>query len=568
MTSTELGVTQAETNAGVAKATGVLAMGNITSRLLGMAREVVLTNLFGASRASDAFYLATLVPKTLYDLLIAGHVNSAIIPVLSEVATREGQKALWQLVSVFSSLVTVLMAALILALTAFAPQVVALVGSGRDAATLELAAYLLRLTAPALLFLGLFSVLSGALYALRSFTLPAFAGVVFNGSIAVLTLLLTPPAQVVVMIDGGMVTWTQAPPAWGIQSAALGWLVGSFVQMMLMLPGLRGARLHFTFDWRHPAVRQVMRLYAPVMFSLIIDTLVVRLFSYNLASNTGIVGTFGYITWATTLIQFPQGLVATAISIAILPTLSRQAVLISLENDAPTADAEAAPREKTGGRAFKDTLGLGLRLTTTMILPATVGLYVLATPIVALLFQHGQFTAVDTAITVTALRLYLFGLPFAAVDLLLVYAFYARQDTLTPALIGLLSLIVYMVVAIVLFPTAGLFSLMIADSIKHIVHAVVSSYLLGRRINGYGDQQFLVTLGKTALASLVMGGAALLVLPILTERFGGEMLWQEALVVGAGAGISSLVFLVMAMLLRIEELRWLLRLLNQRLRGR
>jgi putative peptidoglycan lipid II flippase len=311
-----------------------------------------------------------------------------------------------------------------------------------------------------------------------------------------------------------------------------------------------------------------MRLYAPVMFSLIIDTLVVRLFSYNLASNTGIVGTFGYITWATTLIQFPQGLVATAISIAILPTLSRQAVLITLENDAPAEDAEAAPHDVASGRAFKDTLGLGLRLTTTLIMPATVGLYVLAVPIIALLFQHGQFTAYDTSITATALRLYLIGLPFAAVDLLLVYAFYARQDTLTPALIGLLSLVIYMVVAIVLFPTAGLFSLMIADSVKHIVHALVSSYFLGRQIHGYGEQRVLLTLAKTGLAALVMGGAALLVLPVLQQRLGGDTLWQEGLVVAIGAALSGVVFLGMASLLRIEELRWLVQLLQQRLRSR
>ena len=153
------------------------------------------------------------------------------------------------------------------------------------------------------------------------------------------------------------------------------------------------------------------------MFSLLLDTLVIRSFSYNLATRSAQgEGALGYMAWATTLTQFPQGLVATAISIAILPTLSRQAALM-------TAAARAA---------FRDTLGLGLRLAITLILPATAALFVLATPVIALLFEHGAFTAADTQITATALRLYLPGLPFAALDLLLVYAFYARQDTLTP----------------------------------------------------------------------------------------------------------------------------------------
>ncbi len=191
-----LEATQEATNAGVARATGVLALGNIASRVLGMARDVALTNLFGASRATDAFIAATLVPTTLYDLLIGGHVNGAIIPVLSDVVTKDGKKALWQLVSVLISLVTVVVTLLVLLLIVFAPQVVMLVGSGYDSATQALATELLRLTAPALIFLSLFAVLSGTLYALRSFTLPALAGAVFNACIVLGTILLAPPLQV------------------------------------------------------------------------------------------------------------------------------------------------------------------------------------------------------------------------------------------------------------------------------------------------------------------------------------------------------------------------------------
>ena len=223
------------------------------------------------------------------------------------------------------------------------------------------------------------------------------------------------------------------------------------------------------------AVRQIVRLYIPVLFSLVIDTFVVRLFSYNLATNSGIAGSTGIMNWATTLIQFPQGLVATAISIAILPTLARQAI----NGQQPTTSAESEEQNSTNKQAFRDTLGLGLRLTITLILPATIGLFVLAQPIIQLLFEHGAFTMQATSLTTIALRLYLIGLPFAALDLLLVYAFYARQDTLTPALVGSISLIIYMVVAFTLWPRYGLFSLMIADSVKHIVHALVSAYLLG-----------------------------------------------------------------------------------------
>ena len=543
--------TQQETNAGVARATGVLALGNIASRVLGLAREIVITNLFGATGAAAAYRVAVVVPKALYDLLIGGHVNSAIIPVLSEVVTVQGRDALWRLVSVLMSLITCMLALLVLALVVFAPQVVHLVGGGYSEPTLQLATDLLRLTAPALIFLSLFAVFSGTLYALRMFTWPAFAGVVFNGSIVLIALTFAPAPQIQGVFTSGAgglpVEWISARPAEGIIVVALGWLGGALAQLALQLPGLRGANLRFTVNWRHPALRRIVLLYMPVMFSLIIDTLVIRLVSYNLASQTGDSG-INYMELATTLIQFPQGLIATAISIAILPTLSRQAVLVSDE----------------GRTAFRDTLGLGLRLAITMILPATIGLFVLARPIILLLFQHGAFTTADTAMTVMALRLYLFGLPFAALDLLLVYAFYARQDTLTPAVIGLVSLTLYMLVAVLLFPRFGLFSLMIADSLKHMLHALLSTFLLARRLAGFGPQRLLLTFAKAGAAAAVMGLTGWFLLPYAEQMIGTSGLIREMLLVVALGSLSIVLYLGLAVLLRIEELRWLAQLLRKR----
>src|SRR5690606_21601993 len=112
---------------------------------------------------------------------------------------------------------------------------------------------------------------------------------------------------------------------------------------------------------------------------------------------------------------------------------------------------------------FMHTLGEGIRLVCVLILPATAGLFALAGPVVALLFEHGQFTAGDTAMTAQVLRYYLFGLPFAAVDQMLVFASYARKDTLRPALVGVVSIVVYVLVAALLLEPYGLLSLMIAD---------------------------------------------------------------------------------------------------------
>jgi putative peptidoglycan lipid II flippase len=548
---------QEATNASIATATGILALGNVASRVLGLAREMVVTYLFGASRIVDAFQVATVVIRAIYDLLIGGHVNGAFIPVLTEIITVQGKAELWRVLSILMSLVMTLMTGLVLLVYLFAPQIVSATASGASPETMRIAIDLLRFTAPALLFLALFAIFSATLYALKQFTLPAFAGVVFNGSIVLVTLLLTPTFQVqVAPFEGNLnaAQWlspfTIARPENSILMVALGWLVGAVLQMAIQLVGLRGANLRFTFNWRHPALRHIAQLYAPVMLSLILDTLVARPYSYNLASQTG-EASIAYMNWATTLIQFPQGLVATAISVAILPTLAGQAAALG-------AVAE---------RAFRDTLGLGLRLTITLILPATAALMVLAIPIIQLLFQHGLFTSSDTAITANALRLYLIGLPFAAIDLLLVYAFYARKDTLTPTYIGIVSLGVYMLTANLLLPRYGLYSLMVADSVKHITHATISAYFLHKKLGGFGEQRLLQTTLKTLAAAGAMALAARLLLTPLYNIIGtGGIVREGALLLILG-GVSVTVFVFIAYLLKLEEFMWLVRLVRRRVWG-
>ena len=541
---------QERTNARLAGASGILALGNICSRVLGLVREIVLTYLFGASGAVDALQVAIIVPKAIYDLLIGGHINGAFVPVLSDVITRGGKAELWRVLSALISLVSAIVALLVLLLELFAPQIVPAVAPGADIHTQRLAVDLLRLTAPALIFMSLFAVFSGALFALRSFTLPAFAGVVFNGCIVLVTLALAPSLALIPELEGRSIAspFLVARPSAGIIVVAVGWLVGASAQMLLQMPGLRLRRLRPSVNWRHPALTSIGLLYLPVMLSLIIDTLVIRPFSYNLASQT-IEGGIAIMNWATTLVQFPQGLVATAISVAILPTLARQ----------------SAEMTEAAQKAFKDTLGLGLRLATTLILPAATGLFVLAVPIIALLFENGAFLAADTEITATALRLYLIGLPFAALDLLLVYAFYARKDTLRPALVGIVSLVCYLAAALLLFERFGLFSLMIADSVKHFVHASISAVLLWRRLGGFGPQRLARTGLKSAFASLIMAGFALVTLPSLSQWIGTTNILRELALVGLCALLYGGVFLLVARILKIHELAWLLKLLRERL---
>jgi putative peptidoglycan lipid II flippase len=256
--------------------------------------------------------------------------------------------------------------------------------------------------------------------------------------------------------------------------------------------------------------------------------------SYNLAISTGDEN-LTYMRWATTLIQFPMGLVVTALSVAILPTLSRQA--LSQLNE------------------FKQTLAGGIRLVLVLILPATTGLLALAAPIVALLFQHGAFTETDTEITARVLRIYLLGLPFAAVDQMLVFASYARKDTLRPAIVGVASMVVYTAVAVLLLEPLGLLSLMVADAVKHLVHTVMMVWLLHRQLHGLTGLGVMGALVKATSAAAIMGAAAFGLLLWLEQwlPFQGTGRWLVE--VAAAGSAAFFIYLVLTYLLRIPEIR-------------
>lgn len=502
---------------GIARAASVIALGNVASRVLGLARETVKSHLFGATWHVDAFQISSIVPLQLYDLLIGGMISSALVPVFSEYAAPERREELERLAGTLFTLAAITLAMLVLAAEGLTPLIAWLLGSGFDAKTLALAADLLRITLPAVMFLSLSGLLTGLLYALKRFTLPAFTSAVFNASVVVSAVLFS--------------------KRFGVASMALGILTGGIVQIALQAPGLRGLRLRLALDWHHPALRRVAKLYLPVAASLIISQVAIYL-SVNLASHAG-EGSLAWMNYATTLIQFPLGLVSAAISMAILPTLSRQSVSDSVH-------------------LFLATLAHGLKLVLMLMIPATVGLFVLAHPIVALVFQHGEFTPQDTVATAQLLRLYLFGLTFAAIDQPLIFAFYARKDTLTPAVVGLVCIGIYLSAALtptlVLGRPLHVSDLALANSIQWISHALIMLFLLRRRLgglSGYGVRGLIV---KAVAASAAMGAIAALIVWLLTPATRFSHIAGNLIIVG-GAGLAAvLVYGALMVILRVQEL--------------
>jgi len=376
------------------------------------------------------------------------------------------------------------------------------------------------------LFFGLSGMVTGLLYTLKRFTYPAFGAAIYNAGIITAALLLADKIN--------------------IYSLALGILLGAMLQLAIQLPDLRDVRFAFSLDLSHPALRRIAGLYLPIVLGLIISQIGIVIDS-NLASRTG-GESIAWMDYATRLIQFPIGMVSAAVSLAILPTLSQYASATSSKQ--PPISNLQPPTSN-----FQHTLALGLKMVLMAIIPATIGLFVLAAPIVSLLFQHGEFDAHDTAQTALALRYYLLGLTFAAIDLPLIFAFYARKDTLTPALVGVLGVVVYLVVALSLIRPLGMIGLILANSTQLTVHALTMLVLLQRRLGGLGGHGIMALAFKTLSASLVMGGMTYLALGGLQSALDASTLVGKLVIVGGAGGVGLVTYLGMIALLRVEEAR-------------
>jgi putative peptidoglycan lipid II flippase len=370
-------------------------------------------------------------------------------------------------------------------------------------------------------------IITGGLHALRRFTLPAFTATVFNVAI------------IVAAVGGVQIL------GWGIEALALGLLLGAILQVALQLPGLRDARLRFALDLRHPDLRRIGKLYLPIILGLVISQIAIAL-DRNFASRTG-EQSIAWMQFATTIIQFPLGLISAAIALAILPTLSRLASAIQVNAD-----------------DFMDTLAMGLRLVLVLIIPATIALFVLAEPIVALLFERGAFTAYDTQQTALALRVYLLGLTFAAVDQPLVFAFYARQNTLTPALVGLLGVGFYLTAALLptIFRPLQMTDLVLANSIQLTGHALVMLWLVNR-IAPIGGRGLGTTTLKALGSSLVMGVSLWRLLPLLQNWLLPDTLVSKVIVAGLLITAGGAIYLLVLFSLKVDELGLLTHLLKK-----
>lgn len=450
------------------KSTGVVSAMTSLSRVLGLIRDMVYAQVFGAGAGTDAFFVAFKIPNFLRRLFAEGAFSQAFVPVFSQYQTQEDKQTLKALVDrVAGTLGGVLLGLSLLGVLA-APLLVWLFAPGfaGDPAKQQLTTEMLRITFPYLLFISLTALAGGILNSCGRFAVPALTPVLLNICMISAALLVAPYLEVPIMAL-----------AWGVFAAGL-------VQLLFQLPFLWQLRLlpRPRWGWHSPGVQQVLRLMVPALFgssvaqiNLLVDTL--------LASFL-VTGSVSWLYYSDRLVEFPLGVFGVALGTVILPSLSRE-------------HAADSPQR------FSRTLDWALRWVLLIGLPASLGLAMLAKPLLITLFQYGEFAASDVQQASRSLVAYSAGLVAFMLIKVLAPGFFARQDTRTPVRVGVVAMVANMGFNLALIVPLHHVGLALATTLSAMLNAGLLFYLLYRQgiyRPGPGWWRFILRVGAANLA--------------------------------------------------------------------
>jgi putative peptidoglycan lipid II flippase len=495
-----------EDHRSIAGAAGLIGAATFSSRILGLIRDIILARLLGASASADAFFVAYRVPNLLRELLAEGSMSSAFIPVFTEYHTLRTKRETWELASAaFTTLLSIVTLITLIGVVV-APTIVWLLAPGfHDEPTqLEMTTILTQVMFPYLIFISLAALTMGMLNSLRAFAAPALAPVFFNICVIAAALFLAP------LLD---------EPVIGV---AIGVVVGGLAQFVMQLPSVhkRGFLFQWRFDLSHPGVRRIGWLIVPSLLGTSVTQI-------NITVNTILASYFDggptYLFYGMRLIQFPLGIFGVALATAILPTLSAQAAKGSMDE-------------------LRQTVGFGLRMISFIILPAMAGLILLRVPIVHLFFEHGAFTAADTAGTAVALLGYAVGLWAFAGMRIIVAAFYSMQDTKTPAIAAVTAMFINILLALWLMGPLEYAGLALATALSAMVNITILVSVLTSRLGGIDWWHFGQSFGRALIATIPVVLACLWIANLAVWQREDEWIAKSImLVVGIGLSVTGYV---------------------------
>lgn len=516
----------------IARNAGIVMVLILISRLLGFVRERAIADVFGLTWETDAFRAAFNIPDLMYSLLIGGAISSAFIPVFSEMLARGQDKDAWGMASTFINLISGALLVLTILGVIASPWLAPLVAPGFDDAQLAFLTVLMRVMFPAVLFTALAGVGMGVHNSYQSFIMPLLGPIMYNIAITLGAYVLG--------------------PTMGIMGMAVGTVAGAVINFLMQVPFVvtKARRFPWRINWKHPGLRKVVKLMGPTLIGLSIVQLNTIILTAMASTLTD--GRITALNLANRLVQLPLGVFGMGMSMVIFPTMARLAAVGDMQQ-------------------FRSTLTTGLRSILFITVPSAAGLVALREPVVRLLFEVGEFGPDDTATTAYALVFFSMGVFAVSSVQILTRAYYSLQDTKTPVKIGALTVLTNTLLAAALLRWTNLEhgGLALAYSVAAVVQMTTQILLLRPKVGGRLEGRVLLnTLTRSAVAGLVMVPVAAAAASAVGARvhlatFGGRL---TEVTVGIVAGVIT--YIVVAALLRMEELKLVASMLKRMIRRR
>jgi len=392
------------------KNTAIVGAMTLVSRVLGLLRDMVLARWFGADAAMDAFFVAFKIPNFLRRLFAEGAFSQAFVPIIAEYREQRSHNEVKDLVNRVAGTLSGILLTLVIVGVLASPVLVAIFAPGfyyRDPQQFSLAAQMLRLTFPYLLFVSLVAFAAGILNTYGRFAAASFVPVWLNVMMIGAAVLVSPYLE---------------QPEFALAGAVF---VAGVMQLGFLLPSLKRVGLLPRPSWglRDPGVRRIMKLMIPGILGSSVAQ--INLLFDTLLASFLVAGSVSWLYYSDRLVEFPLGVFAIALSTVILPSLSRS-------------------HANNSAGEFSRTVDWGLRLVLLIGLPSAIGLFALSRPMLAALFQYGDFDAVDVNMAGMSLMAYAVGLPGFMLIKVLAPAFYSRKDPRTPVRIAVVALLTNM----------------------------------------------------------------------------------------------------------------------------
>lgn len=517
----------------ILRSASIITVATVISRICGYLRDQRITLLLGTSFAADCFILAFRIPNTLRRLVGEGALSASFIPVFAGYLREGPNPAAWRFAERVFWIIAMVSGALTALGMLFSRQVIAaLTILGGPVANWDLAVYLNRIILPYILLVSLVALAGAILNSLHVFGLPAASPILFNLSMIVFSL---------GVVYRPIMRWAPVQYRSPAVALAIGVLAGGSLQLTVLLRAVyvRGMRFRPQVSLSDPGVRTVGRLMIPGFLGIGAYQINFFLNTIFATSRRLPAGSVTSLYVADRVMELTLGCFAIAVSTAILPMLSRQAVAGKIAE-------------------MRQTFGFALRMVLFVTIPAATGLILLREPIIQVLFQHGKFSAQSTALTSRALLYYSLGLPGFAGIKLVTPLFYSLKDTATPVRVGVYALLLNMVLNVIfLMLFSGSLSNggpALATSISAYMNFSVLVTIFRSRFGRVGTRSIVRSIAKVVVCAGVMAAGCVLALRYVHFESLGAVVWQAGALAAMILGAIG-VYLGLAWAFRCEELR-------------